>query len=72
MSAPDRAKNIIEELDDFHFAHTTLIHSFFILGKKTNRKTDKKCRKLLHKKPKLQTCLKGGKIDGRAPKNPPN
>ena len=38
--------------------------------KKSNRKTDQKCPKLLHKKPKLQTYLKGGKIAGRAPKKP--
>ena len=40
--------------------------------KKSNTKTEQKYRKLLHKKPKLQTCLKGGKIVGRAPKIPPN
>ena len=31
-----------------------------------------KCPKLLHKKPILQTYLKGGKIAGHAPKSPPN
>ena len=40
--------------------------------KKTNKKTIKKSRKLLHKKTKPQTCLKGGKIAGRAPKSRPN
>ena len=40
--------------------------------KKLNSKTDQKCRNLLHKKPKLQNYLKGGKIAGRAPKSPPN
>ena len=33
--------------------------------KTANRKTD---HKGLHKKPKLEACLKGGKISGRAPK----
>ena len=31
--------------------------------KKLNRKTDWKCPKLLHQKHKLQTYLKGGKIE---------
>ena len=38
--------------------------------KKSNRKTDSKCLKLLHKKPKLQTYLNDGKIAGLAPKKP--
>ena len=38
--------------------------------KKSNRKNDQTCRKLLHKKPKLQTCLKGGENAGRVPKTP--
>ena len=42
--------------------------------KKLNRKTDQKCRKVLHKTCKLQTCLKlkGRKVSGRALKSPPN
>ena len=36
--------------------------------KTSKRKAEQKCRKVLHKKPKLQFCLKGGKISGCAPK----
>ena len=40
--------------------------------KNLNRKAEQKRCKVLHKKPKLQTCFKGGKISGRASKSPPN
>ena len=40
--------------------------------KNQTEKLIKKCRKLLHKKLKLQIYLKGRKIAEHAPKSPPN
>ena len=39
---------------------------------KNQTEKHKKMSQTVHMKPKLQTYLKGGKIDGLAPKSPPN
>ena len=49
---------------NFNNCKSGIQHSVEFHFKSSNRKPDQKCPKLLHKKPKLQTCLnkKAGKL----------